>query len=173
MRKIAAFLYRHRRDRNIWVIALCVHLVFILTWRLTDDRFHFEFYRNAITTAMVSSVVFYTIIIVAFWKAQKTRLNKALALNKTFWDLLILGFGLPAQTGWWSPASQGVRAYIWSGITLSISWVLYEFVMVNWKRRAGYPWVERRIIVRREIDRQMLDELAWYRANCGPAFTKG
>lgn len=153
-------IYRHRRDRHIWAIALLLHIAFIIAWRLTDTDLHRDIERNSVTVAMCAAVIFYSIIVVAFWQAQKTRLNKALALNKTFWGLLIGMFGLPAQTGWWEPAPQWVRAYIWIGLSLTIVWVLWEFVQVNWCRRDGYPWVERRINVRREADRELLTRLA-------------
>jgi len=169
-----AALYRHRRDKWLWLTAAILHVAAFTVWQTTSADTHRDLERWFITVAMIMAIGFYGIIVAAFWVAQKTRLNKALALNKLFWGVLIAAIGLPAQTGWYDPAPQWVRAYIWVGLTLTISWVLYEFVHANWLRRDGWPWVERRINVRRDADRVLLArlesaeiELARYRGQFG------
>jgi len=132
-----AALYRHRRDKWLWLTAAILHVAAFTVWQTTSADTHRDLERWFITVAMIMAIGFYGIIVAAFWVAQKTRLNKALALNKLFWGVLIAAIGLPAQTGWYDPAPQWVRAYIWVGLTLTISWVLYEFVHANWLRRDG------------------------------------
>ena len=150
-------LHDHRRDARIWVVAAALHIVFIAVWLTISDENRVDLYRHSITFAMVMAAIFYSVVILAVLKAHKSRLNKALALNKTYWLLLIVCFAIPLQTHWWDAAPYSVRTYIWLGIALSVPWVLYEFVMANWAERLeGWPHRDRRqpgVAGRRAYDR--------------------
>lgn len=125
-------LHRHRADAPLWVAAAFLHVAFIAAWLYFDTESEIDFEHHLVTTAMVIAAFFYGVVIVAFWWARKTRLNKALALQKFYWAALILTLALPAHTDWWEVAPGWLRSYIWLGLVVTSPWVLFEFATANW-----------------------------------------
>lgn len=142
-------------------ILLVLHVIYAVIWLVMDQRQQLVFERYAVLTMELIACLFYGVLIVAFYEAQKTRLNLALAIQKLFWWLLITFLALPTAIGlvtrvapsravsnpyalWNVPA--WLRTYIWIGLAVSLIGVLWEFYRANWGTdpHPTWPQVDRR-----------------------------
>lgn len=146
--------------RRFMPVVLALHVAYAVLWlAMSHDQRH-TFERYAVAGAEVTAFVFYLVLIVAFYEAQKTRLNVALAVQKFYWWLLIGALALPVALGaiyYGAPFRDGspyalfnapawLRTYIWLGLAISLIGVLYEFWRANWgtEPEPAWPQVERR-----------------------------
>jgi uncharacterized membrane protein YcaP (DUF421 family) len=89
--------------------------------------------ERAITVAsLVNAAIFYGITVIVFLVARKTRLNKALALQKFDWLLIITVVALPAYVSGYPLVPGTVRMVLWSLLSFTTWWVLYEVYRANW-----------------------------------------
>lgn len=133
--------------RRGFVVALLLHLIYAAAWLTIGEQNQLYAERYAVTVAVTIAFVSYTVLVVAYWRARKTKLNTALAVNKGYWALLLGLLILPGQWGvlirdapyrlaernpysyWIAPA--WLRTYLWVFLTISIVGVLYEFCDAN------------------------------------------
>jgi hypothetical protein len=90
-------------------------------------------HEQNITTASLSIIaVFYVVTIFFFLLSDKTRLNYALAAQKTTWLLIIIKIALPAYSGYSEyVASPIVRSLLFVALAIITVWVLAEVYLVN------------------------------------------
>lgn len=141
--------------------ALAAHLLFALVWLTIGTNSEYVFERWAVTVAATILTFGYCVLVVAFYKARKTRLNMALAVNKFYLLLLFGALTLPSLWGviwhdapyrvvgnpytFWIPPAW-FRTYIYVFTSISVIGVLWEFFSVNWGsgRKLRWPMVDRR-----------------------------
>lgn len=88
--------------------------------------------ERAITVAsLINAGIFYAITVIVFLVARKTRLNKALALQKFDWLLIIVIVALPAYVTGYPLVPGTVRMALWLVLSVSTWWVLYEVYRAN------------------------------------------
>lgn len=88
--------------------------------------------RYITIASLVNAAIFYAITVVVFLVARKTRLNKALALQKFDWLLIILIVALPAYVSGYPLVPGKARMALWLALSISTWWVLYEVYRANW-----------------------------------------
>lgn len=121
--------------------------IMLALWLAFDKHQEDVFERYAVLVAVTAAFITYVILVIAYWKARKTKLNEAMAINKFYWALLLAVLILPVLWGavlrdapyveipnpysLWSPPAW-LRTYIWLALTISIVKVLFEFYWANW-----------------------------------------
>jgi hypothetical protein len=102
--------------------------------------------RYITIASLINALIFYLITIVVFLIARKTALNKALAIQKGIWVLIILLVALPAYVASVEVLPGHVRAVLWLALSLVTWWVLYEVYRANWhhgwRAFAHHLWCE-------------------------------
>ena len=88
--------------------------------------------RVVVIASLFNAAIFYTITVIVFLVARKTRLNKALALQKFDWLLIILFIALPAYINGYPLLPSKVRMCLWVLLSISTWWVLVEVYRANW-----------------------------------------
>jgi hypothetical protein len=155
--------------RRFALMALAVHVAYALAWWLTAPSSELIFERYAVTVCATVMTIAYAVLVIAYFKAGKTRLNSALAVNKFYLFLLFGLLTLPSLWGvvirdapyrvvgnpysYWIPPGW-LRTYIYVFLALSTIGVLWEFYRVNWGPGShGWDGRERRRWIRRTADR--------------------
>src|SRR6478736_10309271 len=89
--------------------------------------------RVVVIASLINAAIFYAIIVTVFLVARKTRLNKALALQKFDWLLIILFVALPAYINGYPLLPLKLRMCLWLLLSVSPWWVLIEVYRANWR----------------------------------------
>lgn len=152
--------------------ALALHIAYAVFWIVLGAHSEMIVERWAVAIAATVLTLGYCVLVVGFWRARKSRLNIALAVNK-FYLLLLFGvLTLPILWGviyydapyrenpysfWVSP--PWLRTYIYMGTSISVIGVLYEFWRANWGggRTLTWPAIDRRT---RPFGRRSTDQAA-------------
>lgn len=133
--------------RRFALAALAAHAAYALAWVVIGERNKLVFERWSVTFAATVLTLGYAVLVVAYFRAQKTRLNSALAINKFYLMLLFGLLTLPSLWGvlvrdapyrvagnpfsyWIAPA--WLRTYLYVFTAISTLGVLYEFWRRNW-----------------------------------------
>lgn len=91
-----------------------------------------ELERYITIGSLINAAIFYAITIIVFLVARKSRLNKALALQKADWSLIITIVALPAYVSGYPLVPTWVRMALWANLSIVTWWVLYEVYRANW-----------------------------------------
>lgn len=150
--------------RRFALATFALHVAFALGWWMIGVHNKLVVERWAVTLCATILTANYLVLVVAYFRAHKSRLNTALAVNKLYLALLFGLLTLPSLWGvvvrdapyrvvgnpfsyWIAPA--WLRVYLYLFLAFSTVGVLYEFWRVNWGPGSWTPtWpdVERRQI---------------------------
>ena len=128
---------------------LALHAAYVAAFLALPPWWELRVERYVVTGAELIAAAFYAVIVVAFYKAQKTELNVELAAQKLYTFLLVAGLALPVALGvvlrgapyvdptnpyaLWNPPGWA-RTYVWLGMAVTTVRVLRAFYRANWER---------------------------------------